>query len=366
MSSAAGEAYVNTRVSIMATRLLAPGQLESLARLDLAELAEQLALGDLLDGQRDGRLDRRAQGDTRAKSRAVEQALIATLLAELRILVRPMRPVERALVRAWGRKYALFNLKALLRGRLYDLDQSDIENHLYDLPPELGLGEPSLLRAETVLELLRALEGSPYALIARQAREIYEQRHEPSALEAAIDQLYYERLARQVLQFHDEDLRPLQVLVGALLDRVGLLWLLRSRFVFGLSPSETFFRLVPSFRVMQRERLIALVDLESRERVLEALPEPFAALLADSRDLVDIQRRLAAHFIDETRRVLRLSRSGVARTLAYLMLRELDLMRLFALIQGRLLGLPEDLIGQAAELAEPDEREPLRHMEAAP
>ncbi|MBK1700793.1 V0D/AC39 family V-type ATPase subunit [Thiococcus pfennigii] len=365
MSSAAGEAYVNTRVSIMATRLLAPGQLESLARLDLAELAEQLALGDLLDGQRDGRLDRRAQGDTRAKSRAVEQALIATLLAELRVLVRPMRPLERDLVRAWGRRYALFNLKALLRGKLYDLDPSDIEDHLYGLPPELGLGEPALLRAENVLELLRNLEGGPYALIARQAREVYEQRREPSALEAAIDQLYYERLARQVLQFHDEHLRPLQVLVGALLDRVGLLWLLRSRFVFGLSPSETFFRLVPSFRVMHRDRLIALVDLDSRERVLEALPEPFADLLAESRDLVDIQRRLGTHVLAETRRVLRLSRSGVARALAYLMLRELDLMTLFALIQGRLLGLPAGLIGQAVDLAEPEARGPARHLEDA-
>ena len=355
MTSAGREAYLNTRVSIMATRLLALEDRESLGRFDLAKLAEYLDLADLLDGQL----------DTRAKSRAVEQALINTLLAELRILERPMHPGERALLRAWGRKYALFNLKALLRGKLYELDQSDIEDHLYDLPAELGLADRSLLRAENVLELLRTLESGPYAHIAHQARQVYEQQRELSALEASVDECYYARLARQVHEFQDANLRPLQMLIGALLDRVNLLWLLRSRFVFGLSPSETFFRLVPSFRLMHRDRLIELVNLETIERVLDALPEPLVGLLAESNDLVEIQRRLGAYFGAEARRVLHLSRSAVARALAYLMLRESDLMTLFALIQGRLLDLPDELIALGAELSESKRLGPTRHLEAA-
>lgn len=327
---AAHQAYLNTRVSIMATQLLAPEQFASLAGLDLAELAERFGLGAALDEQ----LDRRS------RSRAVEQALIRTLLSELTILTRPMLAAERALVLAWGRKYALFNLKALIRGKLYELDQQDIQTHLYELPAHLGLTEETLLRAENVLELLRALEGGPYALIARQAREVYEQRREPSDLEATLDQRYYAGLVHQVAQFYDGNLRPLQILVGALLDRVGLMWLLRARFAFALSPSESYFRLVPSLRLLHRERMLELVNMESTERVIEALPEPLAGLLADTADQTEIQRRLAQYFVAEARGLLARSRSAVARALAYLMLRELDLMTLFALMQRQLLDLP--------------------------
>lgn len=335
-SNTAHQAYLNTRVSIMATRLLAPDQFASIAELELAELAERFGLGAAVD----------AQPDRRRRSRAVEQALIRTLLGELTVLTRPMRTAERALVSAWGRKYALFNLKALIRGKLYDLDQEDIQAHLYELPAQQGLAEEALLRAENVLELLRALEGGPYALIARQAREVYEQRREPSDLEATLDQRYYAGLAHQVAHFYDGNLRPLQVLVGALLDRVGLMWLLRARFAFALSPSESYFRLVPSLRLLHRERLLGLVNLESTERVLEALPEPLAGLLAGTADPQEIQRRLAQYFVVEARQVLARSHSAVARALAYLMLREIDLMTLFALIQRRLLDLaiaPADL-----------------------
>jgi V/A-type H+-transporting ATPase subunit C len=334
MSSAASQAYLSTRVSIMAARqLLAPGAIETLARLDLEELAARLDLADLLD----------AQLGPHAKSRAIEQALIRTLLGELTILTRPMIAAERALVLAWGRRYALFNLKALIRGKLYGLGQADIAEHLYDLPPHLSLADPAVLRAENVLELLRALESGPYAPLARQAREIYEQRRESSALEAAIDQRYYANLARQVLMLPDGNLRPLQVLVGALLDRVSLIWLLRARFSFDLSPSETFFRLVPSFRVMQRDRLMRLVNLETPERVLEALPEPFCSLLAGNPAIAEAQGRLTGYFAAEARAILDRSRSGVARALAYLMLRELDLLALFGLLQARVLGLPVDI-----------------------
>ncbi len=340
MSSAARQAYLSTRVSILASALLDDAELAALAQLELPEFAERFGLATCLN----------EPVSTRAKSRAIEQALTHMLLAEQAILIRPMLTTERGLLLAWSRKYGLFNLKALIRGTLHGLDQRDIQAHLYALPPQLQLAEETrLLRAENVLELLRALEGGPYTLIARQAREVYEQRGESFALEAAIDQRYYAGLARQVAQFHDETRQWLQVLVGALLDRVSLIWLLRSRFNFELSPSETFFRLVPSPRLLHRGRLLELVNLESLEQVLEALPQPLRGHLADCGDLIAVQHRLGSYFAEQARFVLRQGSSAAARALAYLMLRERDLLSLFGLVQGRLLGLSVDLIDVAVE-----------------
>ncbi len=344
MSRATSQAYLNTRVSILATRLLSPVVAAGLGESTLEEISQNFGLPAVLD-----------EGlSARSKNRAIEQALITTLLSELRVLIRPMLPAERALVLNWGRKFALFNLKTLIRGKLYNLNPGEIRDNLYALPPQVELPVQELLRTENVLELLRQLEQGPYAFIAHQAREVYEQKREPFALEATIDQLYYAGMARQVLQFHGGSQRPLQLVVGALLDQVALLWLLRFRFAYGMSPSETFYQLVPSLRLMHRERLLQLVNLDSLERVLSALPEPLAGMLAGSSSLIEVQKRIGRHTARAARQVLRHSTSGVARSLSYLMLREMDLFLLFALTQGKILGLPADVVDIALELADPN------------
>ena len=344
MMDTASRAYLDTRVSILATRLFDHRFVERLARMELGELAERFGLTAVLD----------APLPVRAKSRALEQALLQTLMADLAILLRPLSAIERALLLHWARQYALSNLKTLVRGKLYALDWKEIRENLYDLPPRVRLPrQDELFRAENVLELLRQLERGPYRLIARQAREIFEQRREPFALETTIDQRYYAGLARQVALFRDANHGPLQRLLGALLDRVNLLWLLRFRFSYQLSPSETFYQLVPSSHLLHRETLLRLVNLETFERVLEALPPPLQVSLAGSTNLIEVQRRINRHVYGEAEQVLRHGRSGIARALAYLMRREMDLFLLFSLIQGHLLELPHELIETALELVDP-------------
>lgn len=343
MSSARDQAYLNTRLSIMATQLLSAADIADLVEGGLEEINQRFGLSRLLDPTL----------PARTKNRAIEQALVSTLLAELCILIRPMEPRERALVLNWGRKFALFNLKSLIRGKIHNLDPKEIEDNFYELPAPVRLPTEALMRTENVLELLRQLEQGPYRFIAQQAREVYEQKREPFALESTIDQLYYASLAQQVRQFPDGRAGQLRHLVGALLDQTDLLWLLRFRFAYGLSPSETFYQLVPSFRLLHRARLLELVDLDSLERVLEVLPEPLRGLLAGSHNLIEVQKRIGRYTAREARRVLLRSTSGVARGLAYLMLREMDLFLLFALIQGKILSLPEDVVDIAIELADP-------------
>lgn len=342
MSKVAAQAYLHTRVSIMATGLFKPDLIARLTGYGLPELAEHFELTQLVDGQL----------STQAKSRAVEQGLIETLLSELTTLVRPMSPIERALVISWARKFALVNLKTLIRGKLYELERPAIRENLYDLPANVRLPDrDELFRAENVLELLRQLERGPYRLIARQAREIYEKHREPFALEATLDQRYYAAIARLVQQFNDHNLASLRDLVGAILDRIDLLWLLRFRLSYRLSASETFYQLVPSFKLMHRDRLLKLVNLESLDDILAGVPNPLGARLVGRTNLVEIEQHLSAHLADVARRILARSESGVARTLAYLILRERDLAILFSLIQGRLLELPDALVKTAVDPA---------------
>ncbi len=343
MSHAAEQAYLNTRVSMMATRLLAPELVGGLSKMSLQTLAERFGLTALLDDQ----------PSRAARSRAVEQSLLQVLLAELKLLVRPMDAAQRALVLTWGRKFALYNLKTLIRGKLYALDPQEIQAQLFELPEIIRLPHQELFQAENVLELLRQLEAGPYRQIAHQAREVYERQREPFALEAAVDQRYYAEISHRILGFDVHHLDSLRRLMGAELDRVALLWLLRFRFSYRLSPSETYYRLVPSMRLLTSERLLTLVELETAERVIEALPAPLDRLLAQSGTIAEVQQRMGGYSLREIRRVLHQSQSAVARALAYLMLRESDLFLLFAVVQGRLLEFPQRAIEVALELIEP-------------
>jgi V/A-type H+/Na+-transporting ATPase subunit C len=342
MSSVASKAYLNTRVAAKATQLLSLEDIRRFSEMSLQELGQQFGMGGILE----------EPVSVRTKSRAVEQALIQVLLEELAVLVRPMNAEERGLVLAWARKYALFNLKTLLRGKIRQLDPQEIRENLYDLPPQVRLSSEDLFHTESAVELLRCLEGGPLSLLARQAREIYEKRQEAFALEAAIDQRYYAELARRVTRLNEPAAdRQMRALVGSLVDRIDVLWLLRFRFAYGLSASETFYQLVPSPNLLHRQRLLDLVSLDDQARVIAALPDPLRGLLADADNLMESQRRLSHYCHRIARDVLRNGRSGVARALAYLILREVDLQVMFTLVQSRLLNLPEPYVELALGLS---------------
>lgn len=342
MNSAAHHAYLNTRVAARATQLMDRDDVSRLAQMNLTELANEFGLTAILD----------EVAQPAAKSRAVEQALMQTMLADLAILVRPMAAGERNLVIAWARKYALFNLKTLLRGKIRQIDPQEIRANLYDLPPLVRLSNEDLFKTESAVELLRALETGPLSLLARQAREIYEKRQEAFALEAAIDQRYFADLARRV---QDLDVvagnREMRMLVGSLVDRANILWLLRFRFAYLLSPSEAFYQLVPSPNLMHRQRLLDLVSLNEQPKVLEALPEPLRGLLSDAPNLMEIQRRLGVYCNNIAFHLLRHGHTGVARALAYLILREDDLRVIFTLVQAQLLHLPRRYMEMALGLS---------------
>jgi V/A-type H+-transporting ATPase subunit C len=341
MIAQGSNAYLNARVSVLADQLLTPQRLEYMAALGLDELGREFELTGL---------DEETLPPT-ARLRAVEGALVTTLMRELTVLIRPLYGEARELLIHWARRFELFNLKALIRGKLAGLDEAEIQANLLDLPPFLALPHQALLRTESVQELLRRLEQSQFRAIARQARKLYEEQHEPFALEAAIDQRYLAGLVKRVRQLPGEDLKETQKTLGLHLDRVDLDWLLRYRFYYHLSASETYYQLVPSSLHLHRERLLSLVNLPSLERVLEALPEPLDAVCREAADIPEVDRRMRAFTSRSLRAMVAHNPSSVARALAYLILRDLDMRRLFAMIQGRMLGLSQLTFTEALGLS---------------
>ncbi|MCB1758526.1 MAG: V-type ATPase subunit [Gammaproteobacteria bacterium] len=352
MTAPASHTYLKTRASIMAKRLFTTEQLEALLETPLEQMVQRFNLAGILEN---------ATSEAQL-NRAAERALIHTLMLELGVLLRPLDGFARDILIHWTRKFELYNLKALIRGKLQGLPFEQINHNLYELPQLISLPHDRLLRTESVLELLRSLERTHYADIARQARQVFEEKNEPFSLDAAIDRSYYTGLLRRINRGEAQDQRELEQLVASLIDQQNLIWLLRYRFSYALSPTETYYLMIPFGRQLHQERLKSLVNIDQFGALIEALPGRLKTRLEGADNMLDAERLLDQETADQARRALRFSVSAVTRSLAYLVLREMDLKRLYALVQGKALNLSESLLRIAANLDGVKQRHGSSHV----
>ena len=322
-------AYLNARVSIFAGRLLSEKRLTELFNqpLSTASLAKGGEWGELEDLLSDSSVDHTL----------IEQAWLMRMFADFKVLMRPLSGAARALLMYWFHKHDIANLKTIVRGKIAGLDANAISAQLLELGALSVLPIEQLLRTEDVGELLRRLENSPYGSIARQARRVFEKEHQLYSLDAAIDRHYLLGFVQRVRALDSQ--QQLSPLVGIVMDRFNLLWLLRYRFAYHLSAAETYYLLVPTPYRLNRTRLQSLVELNSLPEVLEDLQEPFYSLLQEADNAFVVDQRL----IKETRRVaeltLRLRSFTLAKVFAYVLLREMEMQRVMAIIKGKRLNL---------------------------
>lgn len=334
MTVLAAQTYLKTRTDILAARLFSDDQLEDFSRRSLDALGKSFDLSELL--QRGLPPDQ--------INRAAERSLIQTLMLDLSVLLRPLDGIGRATLIRWSHKFELYNLKAIIRGKLQGLGYDQINRNLHDLPPLISLPHDELVRTEDILELLRRLESGPYSDIAFQARRVYKQRNEPFSLDATIDQRYYTGLLRRARGVDEKDRTPLLSLIGVMIDQQNLTWLARYRFYYGLSPSETYYLLIPFGHHLHRDLLAKLAELDKLSEVVSHLPETLALQLQNIDTPMGIEQALSRETSKKARHSLKHDDSAVTKALAYLVLREMDLKKLYAMIQGKILGLDDALI----------------------
>lgn len=338
----ASYAYLHARVSAMARRLLDGPTLHRLIQLPSGQEGDWFVQTELTGFRRE------EGGDIRA---SLEQRMISLLLADFVVLVRALSGAPRDFLIYWAHRFELSNLKAIMRGKLAGQTPATIRDQLVNMGPFASLPTDDLLRTEDIAELLRRLEGTPYSDIARQARIIYEERHDVFALDAAVDRRYYAGLAkraRTVERHEDGDLRRL---MGSIIDRTNLLWLLRYRFAYALAPAEAYYLLIPAGYRLSGRDLLALSQLGSLEEVLQNLPEPFRHLLASAHNTTDVSVVLEQEMARTAQSVLGHAAFSLARVFAYLVLRETDLRQVRGIIRGRHLKLSPDLIRRAVGTA---------------
>jgi len=344
MLTTGADAYLHARVSIMMRRLLTPNQVRQMLDRPLSEQTAMLEAAHLAPLE---------LGVAPHSGSSLEQRILSTTLQELLILVRPLSGPERQFLLRWANRIELSNLKAILRGKLNARSVADIREDLVDMEPFTTLPLESLLRTEDFSELLRQLEATPYADIARRARSVFEERRDLFALDAAVDRHFWVGLlvlaqqveARQGASFHE--------LIASIVDRINLVWLLRYRFVYGLPPAQAFYLLIPSSYHLNTAWLAELVKLESLPAVLDAVPDRLRSRLEGASLPFEVTQRLEQATYDAAYHALRHSPSALCRAFAYLVAREFDLRKVRAVYRAQALQLDPAITAFALGLAEP-------------
>lgn len=332
------DAYLQTRVSIFRANLLDEQGLHR-----LIDLPSEEGIGRLIPGAID---PERAHGGV-ADPILIERALYDLLRLEFSVLLRPLAGAARDFLQFWAHRFDVLNLKAIIRGKLRGVPQEEIARNLFDIPPFTTLALDQLLRTENVQELLRHLEAGRFQDIAGPARRAFEEKHDLLAVDATLDQRYYAGLHRRTQKLDDNDRAEVVRLVGTQIDHLNLAWLVRYRFAYGLSPSETYYLLIPHGRTLYRERFLPLVESPECHRILDHLPDTYGDVLCSADNPLNVENQLEEMTRRAAAGALRVAHSALARAYAYLLLREDDIRRLLSVVRGKYFELPADVTRQA-------------------
>lgn len=334
MSAVSHYAYLDTRVTILASRLLDAQTLVGLVDLPTDQAGALLGRAGLAVAVR------ASAGDVVS----LEQALMVQWLSEAASLARATTGAGRELLLEWMRRFELINLKILLRGKRTQTDVHTLRQDLLDLGTAASLPVETLLRTETVGELLRALEATPYATMARVARALFEEQKDLFTLEAVLDRQYLVGLMQRVQRLPAAERTWLLPLVGTLADRNNLIWLLRYRFAYALTAPFVYFLLVPGGLRLHSARLRELVGKDSVEQVMSALPESLGISLASAKDMGQAEVSMCRVLHRKAQSTLSHARFNLARAVAYLVLREAQMLAVHVAVKGQWLKLDRELV----------------------
>lgn len=335
MSRLADQAYLRTRLAIMSTNLLGERRLAELAGLPLDELAKATGF-DTVKGSNDAQ-----------RLAAFERVLTQTWLDEISALLRPLEGPARRLLTQWASRYELLNIKALVRGKIGQLPNEEIERSLFVLPGFLSLNHDELLNTDSVPELLRHLQKTRYRRLAAQALRQYEERPDPFLLDATLDQQFYSDLSNRAQQLTGHDHSETLNLIGRIVDRHNLVWSLRYRFNYGLQPSEVLYLAIDGGRVLNRSSLQQMLQADTLHEALRLLPSNLLSHGEMPQQITQIEVAMRNDLSEYAQGAMRRSPSALTSVLAYLVLRHGDMLKLYAIVHARVYGLGDDVLQEA-------------------
>lgn len=336
-------AYLQTLVSIYSTRLLSHEQFIHLLKQPIEKILFALknkGLENITNKLSQSKLTLLPAGN-------MDNLFLSVLLNDAQLIIRSLLGIERDFFVYWMRRFELQNIKTILRGKSLQHPMEQISNELTQLGEFSTLPIDALLNAETIPEILKQLETTPFAAIARYGSENFEQNKDVFTIETAINHQYFAGLKKQLNLLDENEQNMLHSLLGRIIDQTNLIWLLRYRLSYGFSSSHSYFLLASGGLYLNNKSLIQLSQIKNLDQLYSLLPHQVGSIIKGLDSIHQIELSLEKDIIRIARSILKTRIFSLTHAFAYLVLREKQLALIHALLKGKLLHLSDSEIAYA-------------------
>jgi V/A-type H+-transporting ATPase subunit C len=334
-------AYITGRVRAMKTKLVPAEMYARMMGMEMSEIARYLE-----ETQYKDEID--ALSKDYSGVELIEHATFANLAKTFRKLERVSIDEPSFLILEYLRRWDVWNIKTLLRGKFYGASDTEITKYLVpagELSPEF-LEE--LAKKDSITDIISAFGGTDYS----SALEHYDGK-DLASLENALDKLYYFRMERAVGGTLSVGGGLLLKYVRREVDIRNLITLFRMNKA-GVDAAVTQENLIPGGKLHEELSRMAGQPFGEFLRGLEGYP--FWSSISDiaSVDLDAVSRieaRLRAYLIRYAWALSNYHPLSILPVLGYMVSKETEVSNIRKIVRGKEAGLPAELIEEQVVVA---------------
>lgn len=249
---------------------------------------------------------------------------------------------ERGFIHLLGQRLVAENLKVALRAVHQGLAPRQAAPLLAPLNGLTEVDFAELLNQGSVPAATDYLASTAWGPPLRRALPRYVKEQNLFPVEMSLDLWVFQRLWQGGRDLAAGDRRLAENLLSVWADAANIVWVARFREFYGFSGEEIYQYLLEAgkFRNPQVRRRLAFAS-GLRDMVPE-LPPPYAELLQGAENVAEVETRLRDHWRHTLTRVLSLPPFQIGLPMAYLFLKEMEILDLVTMMTGLRLNLGAD------------------------
>ncbi|MBC7114137.1 MAG: V/A-type H+/Na+-transporting ATPase subunit [Archaeoglobi archaeon] len=325
-------AYITARVRARRRKLLRREDYQKLLKMSLEEIARFL-------GETEYREEIEELSDKYSGVELVERALTLNLSRTYRNLMEISSGEPNLLIREYLRRWDIWNLRSLLRGKRTGADPEEIKS-LFVVAGELDESFLSALaELKSIDEVIEALSRTRYYEILKRHEEMHWRE-----LEDELEKRYYEELVGILEEERTEDRKLLLRIIRREIDIKNLMTLLRLK-KDGVEPRDIEHHLIMAGEELTEMELKRLLNM-SYEEILRTVGDfSYGRILGESAErssLTTIEAKLEKHLGEFAHKLSYHYPLSILPVIGYIISKRHEVRNLQLIARGKSLGVPQE------------------------
>ena len=254
---------------------------------------------------------------------------------------------QRRLVHHLYQRYELENIKVILRSICHGTPRQSTSKLLFPFNRYQSISPDTLLDSRDLFDLIQRLKGTWYYDPLDHSAYRFEQEGETFPLEVALDLRYFERLWEIVSSLKRRDRRIAGSLIGAQLDALNILWMIRFKENYHFSPEEILnYSLSHGRFITSKKRKQMAFSIDKSEMINHLDHTPYKKILRGVRDpeLAYTILLQYIYFLAKKNWVEIPFQIGVI--LDYIIFKEMEVRNLIAITEAKRIGFSSEKLSQ--------------------